>query len=55
MEVEDDLPLPSLSEGSELMDPFHIQQVSITELTIMLYIPSSSVAIQKVAVSSYWS
>ncbi|XP_065898217.1 oxidation resistance protein 1-like isoform X2 [Dysidea avara] len=28
MEVEDDLPLPSLSEESELMDPFHIQQLS---------------------------
>jgi len=28
MEVEDDLPLPLLSEDSELMDPFHIQQVN---------------------------
>lgn len=28
MEVEDNLPLPILSERSELMEPFHIQQLS---------------------------
>ena len=27
MEVEDNLPLPALSEQSELMEAFHIQQV----------------------------
>ena len=31
MEVEDDLPLPALSERSELMEPFHIQQVRLQQ------------------------
>lgn len=29
MEVEDDLPMPELTEESELMEPYHIQQVSL--------------------------
>lgn len=46
MEVEDDLPLPMLNEQSELMEPYHIQQVNRASIGIIIIVNSVLLVVQ---------